>query len=160
MYLRVLVREPVVVLSPHMACQKDVEAGKFVSPLDFVTHLEPFGMLIEHRADYVNEGLIRVQKPVSTRQEIPFEPSFTLMLRQHFHDSTVLCQKVVAFLNLSHPLSVGGLEDGLQFVAGSLVGTEYPEVASCLVFANNVPQESTSSACIGRLNFAAGIDIN
>ena len=50
-----------MVLSPDCGCKKDVERGDFDAPLDFEALLQPFTVLVDHRIDDVDEGLVAVQ---------------------------------------------------------------------------------------------------
>src|SRR5665647_702443 len=51
---RVGVGETVVVLAPHVRGQQDVERGDRPTPRDLPGHLQPLGVLVEHRVDDVD----------------------------------------------------------------------------------------------------------
>ena len=80
---RVLVREAVVVLAPDMRREQVVERGDLAPPRKPRGHLEPLGVLVEHRIDDVDEGLVTIEEAVSPGEQVSFEPAFTLMLAQH-----------------------------------------------------------------------------
>ena len=44
----------------------------------------------------MNERLVTVEEPVAPGQEVPFEPTLTLMLREHFDNPTVGRQMIIA----------------------------------------------------------------
>ena len=51
--------------------------------------VEPFRVLVEHRIDDVDEGFVRREKAVTTREQIPFEPAFKGVLGEHFEHASV-----------------------------------------------------------------------
>ena len=53
------------------------------------SNLQPFGMLIEHRIDDVDERFVAGEKTVAAGEQITFEPALTHVLAQHFHDPAV-----------------------------------------------------------------------
>ena len=55
---RVLMAEAVVVLAPDMGAEEVVERGDRPAPRNFIAHLQPLGVLVEHRIDDVDEGFI------------------------------------------------------------------------------------------------------
>ena len=61
-------------------------------------------MLIDHRVDDVDEGFIARKKPVAAGQQISFEPAFTHMLAQDFHDTAVGAEIGIDVFRLSHLL--------------------------------------------------------
>jgi len=54
----ILMGETIVILSPDGGGKKDVEGGDLRTPLDLVTFLDPFAMLVDHGVDDVDEGLV------------------------------------------------------------------------------------------------------
>ena len=54
----VLVGEAVVILPPDVRGQQDVQRGDRPPPGDVPGHLEPLGVLVEHRVDDVDERLV------------------------------------------------------------------------------------------------------
>jgi len=55
---RVLMAEAIVVLSPHVRRQQIVQRGNRPAPRNVARHVEPLGMLVEHRVDNVDEGFV------------------------------------------------------------------------------------------------------
>src|SRR6516162_2977494 len=80
---RVLVTEAVVVLPPDMRTEQVVERGDRAAPSDVAGHLQPFGMLVEHRVDDVDEGLVAAEEAVPASQQVTFEPALALMFGQY-----------------------------------------------------------------------------
>ena len=82
----------IVILTPDCAGKQDVERGDCLAPGHLKTLLDPLGVLVHHRIDDVNERLIRVQKSVTTTQNVAFQPAFDSVLRKHLHDSSFWAQ--------------------------------------------------------------------
>ena len=57
----ILMGEPVVILLPDMGGEKIVQRGDFPAPGQFRSHLQPLGVLAEHRIDDADESLIAVE---------------------------------------------------------------------------------------------------
>ncbi len=128
-----------MVLAPHVARQQVGERRHRTAPGDVARRLEPLGVLVEHGVDDVDEGLVAVEEPVATGQEVPLEPALAEVLGEHLHDPPVRGEVVVSLDGLGHPRPVGDLEDVLEAVRGRLVGTEETEVRG--VVPDHVPQE-------------------
>ena len=60
----VLVAEAVVVLPPDVRAEEVVERGDRPPPGDVVAHLQPLGVLVEHRVDDVDERLVAREEAV------------------------------------------------------------------------------------------------
>ena len=106
-----------------------------------VADFQPLGVLIEHRVDDVNEGLVAREEAVATGQQIALEPALALVLAEHLHHPAVGRQVVVPRKGLRHPGAVGDLEHVLPAVRVVLVGTEEPEVPGLHVELHHVPEE-------------------
>ena len=85
----ILVAEAIVILAPDMARQQIVQRGDRPPPRNVVGHLQPLGVLVEHRIDDVNESLIARKEAVAAGQEIALEPTLALVLAEHLHDPPV-----------------------------------------------------------------------
>ena len=57
----ILVRESVMILTPHSCCEKDVERSNLLPPLDLETLLNPFAVLIDHTVNDMDERFITVE---------------------------------------------------------------------------------------------------
>jgi len=79
------VTEAVVVLSPDVAGKEIVERSNWSPPRDLVDLLEPLGVLVEHRVDDVDEGLIAVEEAVAAGEQVALQPAFAEVLREHLH---------------------------------------------------------------------------
>ena len=64
---RILVGEAVVILPPDMRRQQVVQRRDRLAPGDLPADLQPFCMLIEHRIDDVDEGLVAREKAHGAR---------------------------------------------------------------------------------------------
>src|SRR5438874_12776090 len=91
--------------------------------------LQPFGVLVEHRIDDMDERLVAVEQSVSSGEEVALEPALALMFAQHFHYTSGLRQIFVVRKRRGVPLAVGRFEDRFQSVRNGLVGTEDAEIA-------------------------------
>src|ERR1017187_3624023 len=67
---RILMAEPVVILPPNVARQEIIERRDRPTPRDVMADLEPFGVLVEHRIDDVDEGLITRKEAMPAREQI------------------------------------------------------------------------------------------
>ena len=76
----VLVREAVVVLAPHVRREQVVERGDRPPPRDVARHLQPLRVLVEHRVDDVDEGLVAVEEAVPAGEQVALEPALAEVL--------------------------------------------------------------------------------
>jgi hypothetical protein len=106
----VLMAEAVVVLAPDVTGQQVIQRANGPPPRNVIADLQPFGMLVEHRIDDVDEGLVAGEEAVAAGQEIPFQPTLALVLAQHLHDPPVGRQMIVPWLGVRDPSTVGDLE--------------------------------------------------
>ena len=91
----VLMAEAVVVLPPDVARQQVIQRGDRPPPGNVIAHLQPFGVLVEHRVDDVDERLVAGEEAVPAGQQIAFEPALALVLAEHLHDPAVGGEVVV-----------------------------------------------------------------
>ena len=134
----VLVGEPVVVLAPDVARQDVVQRRDRTPPRDAAGHLQPLGVLVDHRVDDVDERLVAVEHPVPPGEQVALQPALAQVLRQHLHHPAVRGEVVVPGDGLGVPGAVGRLEQRRQPVGRGLVGTHDPERAG--VGAHHVAQ--------------------
>ena len=62
---RNLMCKAVVVLSPNCDGYEDVEEGNLGLSFDFVAFFESFAMLVDHRVNEVDEGLVSLKETVA-----------------------------------------------------------------------------------------------
>ena len=136
----VLMRETVVVLPPDVRGEQDVERGDRSPPGDAVAHLEPFGVLVEHRIDNVDECLVAGEQPVSPGQQIAFQPALADVFGEDFHDPAIGGEVVVVIKAFGHPGPVGDFEQRAQPVGIDFVRAEDAEIVA--VVAHHIAQES------------------
>ena len=108
---RVLVREAVVVLAPDVRGEQVVQRGDRPPPGDVAGHLEPLGVLVEHRVDDVDEGLVAVEQAVPAGEQVALQPALAEVLGEDLHDAAVGGEVVVAGDDLRLERPVGDLED-------------------------------------------------
>ena len=82
-----------------------------------LAHVEPFGVLVEHRVDDVHESLVGVEQAVSAGQCVTLEPSQARVLGEHLHD-TAVGRKLATVLVFGpirrKPRLLGHLKDGAE----------------------------------------------
>ena len=148
----ILVREAVVVLPPDVGGQQVVQRGDLPPPRQFQAHLQPLGVLGEHRVDDADERLVAVEQPVPPGQQVPLQPTFALVLAEHLHDAAAGREEFIIRHRLGFPLPIGDLEDGFQPIGDRLVGTEDPEVPRILVQLDHVAKERAQHVHIAGLD--------
>jgi hypothetical protein len=126
---RVLVAEAVVVLAPDMARQEIVQRADRSPPGNVVAHLEPLGVLVEHRIDDVDERLVAREEAVPAGQEIALKPALALVFAEHLHDPPARGQMIIPGMGFRDPGTIGDLEHILPTVRVVLVGAEQPEIS-------------------------------
>jgi hypothetical protein len=145
---RVLVAEAVVVLPPDVRGEQVVQRGDRRRHGYLAGHLQPLGVLVEHRIDDVDERLVAREEPVAPGQQVAFEPALALVLAEHFHHPAVRREMVVAGHDLRGRTAVGHLEHGVPAVRVGLVGAEHAEVVGVALHhvADELPCTRVASA--------------
>ena len=152
---RVLVCEAVVVLLPDVRSQQVIQRGDGSAPRQLTRHLQPFGVLTEHRIDDADEGFVAVEQAVTPSQQIAFEPALALVLAQHRVKHLPVGREVlVARHRLRIPLTGGDFEHRAEQIGQCLVGPEQAEVALVPVQQGQVPQEVAEHHRVLRLQRA------
>jgi hypothetical protein len=103
--------------------------------------LQPLRMLVEHRVDDVDEGLVAREEAVATGQQVALEPALAQVLAQHLHHAAVGRQMVVAGQYLGGPGAVAYLEHRAKPVRGGFVGPMMRKLLSDAFSAHHVAQE-------------------
>ena len=98
-------------------------------------------MLVEHRINNVDECLVAIEKAVSSGQQITFQPAFTLMLAQHFHDPSRRRQPLIIGLRGGIPLALGHVEQCFKSIRQRLVRAEDAEIPGRHVANRHVAQK-------------------
>ena len=84
-------------------------------------------MLVEHRVDDVDEGLVAVEQAVAAGEEIALEPALALVLGENLHHPPGGARWSSPATDLASHCAVGRLEDRLEAVGGRLVWAEEAE---------------------------------
>ena len=58
-------------------------------------HLQPFGVLVEHRIDDVNKSLVARKEAMAAGEQIAFQPALALVFAQHLHHAAIGSDVVV-----------------------------------------------------------------
>ena len=107
----VLMGEAVVVLAPDQRGDEQVDGGDGRAPAQFeLRFLQPLGVLVEHRVDDVDEGLVAREEAMPSGEHVAFEPAFERVLGEHLHDAAGGGEEAavgVLRLDLLHPRLAG-----------------------------------------------------
>src|SRR5580704_2073637 len=142
-------RKAVVVLLPDMGSEQIVERGDLPAPWKFQRHLEPLGVLAEHRVDDANEGLIAVEESVPPGEQITLQPTLALVLAEHrVQYASGGREEFIIVYFASIPLTVGDFKDRTQEIRERLIGTEDAKIARLLIKLRDVAQESAQHLSI------------
>jgi hypothetical protein len=127
---RILVGEAVVVLSPHVRGEEVVERRYRAAPWNLPSHLQPLRVLVEHRVDDVDEGLVAVEEAVAAGQQVALQPPLAEVLGQDLHHASVRREALVGRCGLRKPGSRRDVEDVSEAVRRRLVRPEEAEVVT------------------------------
>ena len=145
---RILVREAIVILAPDVRGQQVVQRGDPAPPRQLRADLEPLGMLVEHRIDDVNEGLVAVEEPVTAGEQITLEPALALVLAQHLEHPALVGQELIPLEHRGIPLPRGRLEHRSEPVRDRLIGCKDAKVSARGVQSDHVAQIPAEHACV------------
>ena len=130
-----------MILAPDVRGQQVVQGTDRAPPGDVVADFQPLGVLIEHRIDDVDEGLVAGEEAVPPGQQIAFQPALALVLAQHLHDAAIGGQMIVVRVGIGHPGAVGHLQHILPAVRVVLIWAEEAKVLGCQVQLHHVAEE-------------------
>ena len=138
----ILVREAVVILLPDMGGEQIVQRRDLPAPGQLRRHLQPLGVLAEHRVDDADEGLVAVEQPVPAGQQVAFQPALALVLAEHRVQHAAGGREELVILDFARvPLTVGDLKDRAQQIRERLIRAEDAEIALILVQLDHIAQE-------------------
>ena len=148
-------REAIVILPPDVTGQKIIERSNRSPPGEAARDLQPFGVLIEHRIDDVDEGLVAVEQAMPAGQQISFQPALALMFAEHFHHPPVASE---VFIRLdrsgsSHCRLVASKHVG-QTIGHRFIGAEDAKIAMVLVLLHAHRAETAQHARVFGLHCA------
>ena len=83
----ILVAEAVVILPPDVRAEQVIQRSDGTTPGNVARDLQPFGVLVEHGIDDVDEGFVAVEEAVAAGEQIAFEPALAHVLAENFHDA-------------------------------------------------------------------------
>src|ERR1039458_607446 len=84
-----LMAEAVVIVSPGMTGEQNIQGRERPAPGESFALLKPFGVLGGHRIDDLRERLVRGPHAMTARKQVPFEPSLAEMLAQYLHHAAI-----------------------------------------------------------------------
>ena len=123
-------------------------------------HLEPLGVLVDHRIDDVNEGLIAREEAVPPGEQIALQPALAHMFAEHLDDAARLRKVLVNGQHLFHPFLAGSGDHVLEAIGGRLVRPEDAEVLLLLVGLHHAMQELPQDARRFHILCAAAFDLD
>ena len=151
-------REAVVVLLPDVRGQAGSSATRSAAARAVPRHLQPLGVLAEHRIDDPDEGLVAVEEAVPPGQQIALEPCLRTDARSassRSRDHPV--RRNSSFVSVPRvPLSVRDLEDRAEQIRQRLVGTEDSEIALRLVSLRTTSRRKLPSTSVSCASTAPG----
>ncbi|MDB5387879.1 MAG: hypothetical protein JWM11_3525, partial [Planctomycetaceae bacterium] len=130
--------ETIMILSPDVRGQQVVERRDFSTPGDARRDFQPFGVLVEHRINDMDERFIAIEKPVSAGEQVTFQPAFALMFAEHFHHPASSGEEFVVGAALTFPLTLRDLKQRFQSVGKGLIRTEHAEIPLLIVHSRDV----------------------
>src|SRR5207248_1941586 len=95
-------------------------------------HLEPLGMLVEHRVHDMNKWLVTGKKAWPASEKIALKPALAKVLTQHFHHTAIRRNMFVGFQNLAGEGPAGNIKACGQAIGFRLVRAKQPEVSRLL----------------------------
>ena len=107
---RGLMAETVVIVTPGVAGEQDIERGERPAPGKIQALLQPFRVLRDHRVDDLRERFVGRPHAVPAGQKIAFEPAFAKMFAEHFHDAAIGSEMVVDGDGRFHGAAIGDFE--------------------------------------------------
>jgi hypothetical protein len=137
---RVLMAEPVVVLTPDVRREQVVERGHGRTPRDVASRLQPLRVLVEHRV------LVAREEPVTPREQISLEPALAEMLAQDFHHPAIGRDMFVGRDDAPRGHAIRDFEQRIEPVGARLVGTEHAEVVPFRIPDHDVAEETAQHA--------------
>jgi len=138
----ILVGEAVVVLAPDVGSEQVVEGGHRPAPGDLLAYVQPLSVLVEHRRDDVDEGLVAGEKGVPPGQQVALDPALDGLLAQDLHHPARRGKAVIPGKDDGIPGAGRHLQYRIKPVRPGLVGPEDAEVLSFQVQAHHFGEES------------------
>ena len=78
-----------MVLTPDMGRQQKIERSNRLAPWHLGGGFQPFGVLIDHRIDDMDERLVTGQQAMAPRQQIAFEPTLAHLFAEDLHHPAI-----------------------------------------------------------------------
>src|SRR6185436_5259653 len=128
--------------------QQVVQRRDLPPPRDLVGDLQPLGVLVEHRSDDMDEGLVAIEKTVAAGEQVAFEPAFALVLAQHFQYAAVAGEELVVSNTASRPFEIvssGPNTRKLRGVAFTFTTSRRKRPSTCVSPMPRVPGAGTST---------------
>jgi hypothetical protein len=135
-----------VVLAPDVRGQQVVQRGDRAPPRQRPADFQPFGVLVEHRVDDVDERLVAGEQAVPAGQQVALQPALAGVLGEHLDHAPVGAQIQVDRKLILLPGLPGHLEHGAEAIGLGLVGAEDPEVLRRRVQRHHIAQHVAEHA--------------
>ena len=130
-----------MILPPNVRTEQVVQRRDRPAPGNVVAHLQPLGVLVEHRVDDVDERFVAREEPMPAGQQVSLQPALALVFAEHLHHPAVRRQVVVFRVDVGHVAAVGHLQHVLPTVRVVFVGAEQAQVPAVQVLLHDVPEK-------------------
>src|SRR5436190_10391091 len=107
-------------------------------------HFEPFGVLVEHRIDDVNESLVAIKKAVASGEQITLKPTLAQMLAEDLHNVAGGGEILIGRQNFSLPHAFIDFKNGVPAIGLRFVWSN--DAKEALVEFENIADESALNA--------------
>src|SRR5260370_33161351 len=93
-----------VTMLPHgQGSERIVGRSEGLAAGNLPRNLEPFGVLVHHRVDDVDEGFIAGEKAVAAGEQVTLQPALAHVLTENFHYAAGLGKVLIDGESRGHP---------------------------------------------------------
>src|SRR5580698_8978110 len=123
-----LMAESIVIVTPCMTCEQNVQRCDRFAPWILLALLKPLGMLRHHGINNLRKCLVGRPHTMPAREQISFKPPFAQMFAQYLQHTAIRAELIVDGDEFSHRAARGCLENGVQPVRVRFIGAEHAKV--------------------------------
>ena len=108
----------------------------------------------------MDKSFVAREEPVSTREEIPFQPSLAQVLAENLHHPAVGRDVVVGLQDLRSGCTVRDVEQVRQAVRGGLIGTKNTDIALIPIQFHHIPNKRPNDSGRFREDRPGAVNLN